>query len=200
MKFKNEYVQRVYDSVAARNPGEPEFLQAVGEVLESLVPVVEKNPAIEKNAILERITEPERAIQFRVTWMDDQGGVHVNRGYRVQFNSAIGPYKGGLRLHPSVNLSIIKFLGFEQIFKNSLTTLPIGGGKGGSDFDPKGKSDTEIMRFCRSFMTELQRHIGADTDVPAGDIGTGAREIGYMYGQYKRLRNEFAGVALLERA
>ena len=194
MKFKNEYVQRVYDSVAARNPGEPEFLQAVGEVLESLVPVVEKNPAIEKNAILERITEPERAIQFRVTWMDDQGGVHVNRGYRVQFNSAIGPYKGGLRLHPSVNLSIIKFLGFEQIFKNSLTTLPIGGGKGGSDFDPKGKSDTEIMRVCQSFMTELQRHIGADTDVPAGDIGTGAREIGYMYGQYKRLRNEFAGV------
>lgn len=194
MKFKNEYVQRVYDSVAARNPGEREFLQAVGEVLESLVPVVEKNPAIEKNAILERITEPERAIQFRVTWMDDQGGVHVNRGYRVQFNSAIGPYKGGLRLHPSVNLSIIKFLGFEQIFKNSLTTLPIGGGKGGSDFDPKGKSDTEIMRFCQSFMTELQRHIGADTDVPAGDIGTGAREIGYMYGQYKRLRNEFAGV------
>ena len=194
MKFKNEYVQRVYDSVAARNPGEPEFLQAVGEVLESLVPVVEKNPAIEKNAILERITEPERAIQFRVTWMDDQGGVHVNRGYRVQFNSAIGPYKGGLRLHPSVNLSIIKFLGFEQIFKNALTTLPIGGGKGGSDFDPKGKSDTEIMRFCQSFMTELQRHIGADTDVPAGDIGTGAREIGYMYGQYKRLRNEFAGV------
>ncbi len=159
-----------------------------------MVPVVEKNPAIEKNAILERITEPERAIQFRVTWMDDQGGVHVNRGYRVQFNSAIGPYKGGLRLHPSVNLSIIKFLGFEQIFKNSLTTLPIGGGKGGSDFDPKGKSDTEIMRFCQSFMTELQRHIGADTDVPAGDIGTGAREIGYMYGQYKRLRNEFAGV------
>ena len=194
MKFKNEYVQRVYDSVAARNPGEPEFLQAVGEVLESLVPVVEKNPAIEKNAILERITEPGRAIQFRVTCMDDQGGVHVNRGYRVQFNSAIGPYKGGLRLHPSVNLSIIKFLGFEQIFKNSLTTLPIGGGKGGSDFDPKGKSDTEIMRFCQSFMTELQRHIGADTDVPAGDIGTGAREIGYMYGQYKRLRNEFAGV------
>ena len=194
MKFKNEYVQRVYDSVAARNPGEPEFLQAVGEVLESLVPVVEKNPAIEKNAILERITEPERAIQFRVTWMDDQGGVHVNRGYRVQFNSAIGPYKGGQRLHPSVNLSIIKYLGFEQIFKNSLTTLPIGGGKGGSDFDPKGKSDTEIMRFCQSFMTELQRHIGADTDVPAGDIGTGAREIGYMYGQYKRLRNEFAGV------
>ena len=194
MKFKNEYVQRVYDSVAARNPGEPEFLQAVQEVLESLEPVVEKNPAIEKNAILERITEPERAIQFRVTWMDDQGGVHVNRGYRVQFNSAIGPYKGGLRLHPSVNLSIIKFLGFEQIFKNSLTTLPIGGGKGGSDFDPKGKSDTEIMRFCQSFMTELQRHIGADTDVPAGDIGTGAREIGYMYGQYKRLRNEFAGV------
>ena len=194
MTFKNEYVQRVYDSVVARNPNEPEFLQAVGEVLESLVPVVEKNPAIEKNAILERITEPERAIQFRVTWMDDNGGVHVNRGYRVQFNSAIGPYKGGLRLHPSVNLSIIKFLGFEQIFKNSLTTLPIGGGKGGSDFDPKGKSDTEIMRFCQSFMTELQRHIGPDTDVPAGDIGVGGREIGYMYGQYKRLRNEHTGV------
>ena len=194
MTFKNEYVQRVYDSVAARNPNEPEFLQAVGEVLESLVPVVEKNPAIEKNAILERITEPERAIQFRVTWMDDNGGVHVNRGYRVQFNSAIGPYKGGLRLHPSVNLSIIKFLGFEQIFKNSLTTLPIGGGKGGSDFDPKGKSDTEIMRFCQSFMTELQRYIGPNTDVPAGDIGVGGREIGYMYGQYKRLRNEHTGV------
>ena len=194
MKFKNDYVQRVYDSVAARNPNEPEFLQAVGEVLESLVPVVEKNPSIEKNAILERITEPERAIQFRVTWMDDQGGVHVNRGYRVQFNSAIGPYKGGLRLHPSVNLSIIKFLGFEQIFKNSLTTLPIGGGKGGSDFDPKGKSDTEIMRFCQSFMTELQRHIGADTDVPAGDIGTGAREIGFLYGQYKRLTGLYEGV------
>ena len=194
MKFENAYVQRVYDSVVARNPNEPEFLQAVGEVLESLVPVVEKNPAIEKNAILERITEPERAIQFRVTWMDDKGGVHVNRGYRVQFNGAIGPYKGGLRLHPSVNLSIIKFLGFEQIFKNSLTTLPIGGGKGGSDFDPKGKSDTEIMRFCQSFMTELQRHIGADTDVPAGDIGVGGREIGYMYGQYKRLRNEHTGV------
>ncbi len=194
MTFKNEYVQRVYDSVVARNPNEPEFLQAVGEVLESLIPVVEKNPAIEKNAILERITEPERMIQFRVSWMDDNGGVHVNRGYRVQFNSAIGPYKGGLRLHPSVNLSIIKFLGFEQIFKNSLTTLPIGGGKGGSDFDPKGKSDTEIMRFCQSFMTELQRHIGADTDVPAGDIGVGGREIGYLYGQYKRLRNEFTGV------
>ncbi len=194
MKFENAYVQRVYDSVVARNPNEPEFLQAVSEVLESLVPVVEKNPAIEKNAILERITEPERVIQFRVTWMDDKGGVHVNRGYRVQFNSAIGPYKGGLRLHPSVNLSIVKFLGFEQIFKNSLTTLPIGGGKGGSDFDPKGKSDTEIMRFCQSFMTELQRHIGADTDVPAGDIGVGGREIGYMYGQYKRLRNEHTGV------
>ena len=157
MTFKNEYVQRVYDSVVARNPNEPEFLQAVGEVLESLIPVVEKNPAIEKNAILERITEPERMIQFRVSWMDDNGGVHVNRGYRVQFNSAIGPYKGGLRLHPSVNLSIIKFLGFEQIFKNSLTGLPIGGGKGGSDFDPKGKSDREVMRFCQSFMTELQQ-------------------------------------------
>ena len=194
MKFENEYVQRVYDGVVARNENEKEFLQAVGEVLESLVPVVERNPAIERNGILERITEPERAVQFRVTWMDDKGGVHVNRGYRVQFNSAIGPYKGGLRLHPSVNLSIVKFLGFEQIFKNALTTLPIGGGKGGSDFDPKGKSDTEIMRFCQSFMTELQRHIGADTDVPAGDIGVGGREIGYLYGQYKRLRNEHTGV------
>ena len=194
MTFKNEYVQRVYDSVAARNPNEPEFLQAVGEVLESLVPVVEKNPAIEKNAILERITEPERAIQFRVTWMDDNGGVHVNRGYRVQFNSAIGPYKGGLRFHPSVTASVIKFLGFEQVLKNSLTTLPMGGGKGGSDFDPKGKSDGEIMRFCQSFMNELSRHIGPNTDVPAGDLGVGGREVGYMFGQYKRLRNEWTGV------
>ena len=194
MKFENEYVQRVYDSVAARNENEKEFLQAVGEVLESLVPVVERNPAIEKNGILERITEPERAVQFRVTWMDDKGGVHVNRGYRVQFNSAIGPYKGGLRLHPSVNLSIVKFLGFEQIFKNALTTLPIGGGKGGSDFDPKGKSDREVMAFCQSFMTELSKYIGADTDVPAGDIGTGAREIGYMFGQYKRIKGVYEGV------
>ena len=190
----NEYLKRVYEGLEKRNANEPEFLQAVREVLESIQPVVEKHPEYEKAGLIERLVEPERIITFRVPWVDDQGKVQVNRGYRVQFNSAIGPYKGGLRLHPSVNLSIIKFLGFEQIFKNSLTTLPIGGGKGGSDFDPKGKSDTEIMRFCQSFMTELQRHIGADTDVPAGDIGTGAREIGYMYGQYKRLRNEFAGV------
>ena len=169
-------------------------MQAVYEVLESLEPVVEANPRLEANGILERIVEPERQIFFRVPWVDDNGKVHVNRGFRVQFNSAIGPYKGGLRLHPSVNASVIKFLGFEQIFKNSLTSLPIGGGKGGSDFDPKGKSDMEVMRFCQSFMTELSKHIGADTDVPAGDIGTGAREIGFMYGQYKRLRNEFTGV------
>ncbi|MBR6902516.1 MAG: NADP-specific glutamate dehydrogenase [Clostridia bacterium] len=192
--FKSEYLNRVYESVEARNPGEKEFLQAVYEVLESLEPVVEANPRLEANGILERIVEPERQIFFRVPWVDDNGKVHVNRGFRVQFNSAIGPYKGGIRLHPSVNASVIKFLGFEQIFKNSLTSLPIGGGKGGSDFDPKGKSDMEIMRFCQSFMTELSKHIGADTDVPAGDIGTGAREIGFMYGQYKRLRNEFTGV------
>ena len=177
-----------------RNAHEPEFLQAVYEVFESLEPVVEARPEIEANAIMERIVEPERIVNFRVSWVDDAGKVQVNRGWRIQFNSAIGPYKGGLRLHPSVNQSIIKFLGFEQIFKNSLTGLPMGGGKGGSDFDPKGKSDNEIMKFCQSFMTELQRHIGADTDVPAGDIGTGAREIGYMFGQYKRLRNEFTGV------
>lgn len=192
--FKSEYLNRVYAGVEARNPGEKEFLQAVHEVLESLEPVVEANPRLEENGILERIVEPERQIFFRVPWVDDNGKVHVNRGFRVQFNSAIGPYKGGIRLHPSVNASVIKFLGFEQIFKNSLTSLPIGGGKGGSDFDPKGKSDMEVMRFCQSFMTELSKHIGADTDVPAGDIGTGAREIGFMYGQYKRLRNEFTGV------
>ena len=192
--FKNDYLARVYAQVEARDPGEPEFLQAVREVLESLQTLVEKHPEYEKNGVLERLVEPERFIQFRVSWVDDAGKVQVNRGYRVQFNSAIGPYKGGLRLHPSVNASVIKFLGFEQIFKNSLTGLPMGGGKGGSDFDPKGKSDGEIMRFCQSFMTELSRHIGQFTDVPAGDIGVGAREIGYMYGQYKRLRNEFTGV------
>ena len=192
--FKNAYLQGVYDKVVAKNSNEPEFLQAVGEVLMSLEPVVAKDPSYETNGVIDRIVEPERMIQFRVSWVDDNGNVQVNRGYRVQFNSAIGPYKGGLRLHPSVNASILKFLGFEQTFKNSLTTLPMGGGKGGSDFDPKGKSDNEIMRFCQSFMTELCKHIGADTDVPAGDIGTGAREIGYMFGQYKRLRNEFTGV------
>ena len=192
--FKNAYLQKVYDSVVKRNSNEPEFLQAVGEVLMSLEPVVAKDPSYETNGVIDRIVEPERMIQFRVSWVDDNGNVQVNRGFRCQFNSAIGPYKGGLRLHPSVCASVIKFLGFEQIFKNSLTTLPMGGGKGGSDFDPKGKSDNEIMRFCQSFMTELSKHIGADTDVPAGDIGTGAREIGYMFGQYKRLRNEFTGV------
>ncbi|RGB65887.1 NADP-specific glutamate dehydrogenase [Provencibacterium massiliense] len=194
MAFKNSYLKKVYDDVAARNKGETEFLQAVGEVLESLEPVVEQNPDIIKTGVIDRIVEPERFIQFRVSWVDDAGNVRVNRGFRVQFNSAIGPYKGGLRLHPSVTGSVIKFLGFEQTFKNSLTGLPMGGGKGGSDFDPKGKSDAEVMRFCQSFMTELCKHIGADTDVPAGDIGVGAREIGYMYGQYKRLRNEFTGV------
>ncbi len=194
MALKNEYLNRVYAGLAQRNAHEPEFLQAVMEVFESLEPVVDARPEIEANAIMERIVEPERIINFRVSWVDDAGKVQVNRGWRIQFNSAIGPYKGGLRLHPSVNQSIIKFLGFEQIFKNSLPGLPIGGGKGGSDFDPKGKSDNEIMRFCQSFMTELAKHIGADTDVPAGDIGTGAREIGYMFGQYKRLRNEFTGV------
>ena len=192
--LKNEYLARVYAQVEQRNPGEKEFLQAVREVLESLQVICEKHPEYEKNGVLERIVEPERFIQFRVSWVDDAGKVQVNRGYRVQFNSAIGPYKGGLRLHPSVNASVIKFLGFEQIFKNSLTGLPMGGGKGGSDFDPKGKSDGEIMRFCQSFMTELSKHIGQFTDVPAGDIGVGAREIGYLFGQYKRLRNEFTGV------
>jgi len=194
MSFKNEYLKNVYEQVVRRNPNEPEFLQAVREVLESLEPVVEKRQDIVDAGIIERITEPERFVQFRVSWVDDNGKVQVNRGFRVQYNSAIGPYKGGIRLHPSVYLGIIKFLGFEQVFKNSLTTLPMGGGKGGSDFDPKGKSDGEVMRFCQSFMTELCRHIGADCDVPAGDIGTGAREIGFMFGQYKRIRNEFTGV------
>ncbi len=188
------YVDNVIDSVVKKNPNEPEFIQAVTEVLNSLRLVVDRDEKYQNTSLLERIVEPERVVMFRVPWVDDEGKVQVNRGYRVQFNSAIGPYKGGLRLHPSVNLSIIKFLGFEQIFKNSLTGLPIGGGKGGSDFDPKGKSDREIMAFCQSFMTELCRHIGADTDVPAGDIGTGAREIGFMYGQYKRIRNVSEGV------
>ena len=189
-----EILQQVFDKVAKRNPGEEEFLQAVKEVLESLEVVAKKHPEYVEAGIFERIVEPERQIIFRVPWVDDSGKVQVNRGMRVEFNSAIGPYKGGLRFHPSVNMSIIKFLGFEQIFKNSLTGLPIGGGKGGSDFDPKGKSDNEVMRFCQSFMTELSKHIGADTDVPAGDIGVGAREIGYLFGQYKRIRNEFTGV------
>ena len=189
------YVDEVLELVSKKNADQPEFLQAVTEVMESLRPVVEANEDLyRKNAILERITEPDRVLMFRVPWVDDNGQVQVNRGFRVQFNNAIGPYKGGLRLHPSVNLGIIKFLGFEQIFKNSLTSLPIGGGKGGSDFDPKGKSDREIMAFCQSFMTELCKYIGADVDVPAGDIGTGAREIGYMFGQYKRIRGMFEGV------
>jgi len=194
MATNNAYINKVLETVAKRNPNEPEFFQAVTEVLETLAPVIERNKKYEQNAILERITEPERQIFFRVPWIDDKGKIQVNRGFRFQFNSAIGPYKGGIRLHPSVNASILKFLGFEQVFKNSLTTLPMGGAKGGSDFDPKGKSDNEVMRFIQSFMTELFRHIGADTDVPAGDIGTGAREIGYMFGQYKRLRNEFTGI------
>ena len=188
------YVSEQLEKLKAKNPNEPEFIQAATEVLTSLEPVFEQNPKYEEAGILERITEPERVIMFRVPWVDDNGKVQVNRGFRVQFNSAIGPYKGGLRLHPSVNLGVIKFLGFEQIFKNSLTGLPIGGGKGGSDFDPKGKSDNEVMKFCQSFMTELCKHIGADTDVPAGDIGTGAREIGYMFGQYKRIKNLYEGV------
>ena len=194
MALKNEYLKRVYASVEARDGNEKEFLQAVKEVLESLEPVVEQDDRLEKWGIIERMVEPERFVQFRVSWVDDNGNVQVNRGYRVQFNSAIGPYKGGIRFHPSVCSSVIKFLGFEQTFKNSLTSLPMGGGKGGSDFNPRGKSDNEIMRFCQSFMTELSKHIGADTDVPAGDIGVGAREVGYMFGQYKRLRNEFTGV------
>ena len=194
MSFSNKYIASVYEAVEKRNAGEAEFLQAVREVLETIEPVIEKRPDLQAAGVVERIVEPERFIQFRVSWVDDSGRVQVNRGFRVQFNSAIGPYKGGLRLHPSVNASVIKFLGFEQIFKNSLTGLPMGGGKGGSDFDPKGKSDMEVMRFCQSFMTELSKHIGADTDVPAGDIGVGAREIGYMFGQYKRLANEFTGV------
>ena len=188
------YVDNVIEQVKAKNAEQPEFIQAVTEVLQSLEPVIEAHPEYEEAALLERIVEPERVIMFRVPWVDDNGKVQVNRGFRVQFNSAIGPYKGGLRLHPSVNLGIIKFLGFEQIFKNSLTTLPMGGGKGGCDFDPKGKSDMEVMRFCQAFMTELFRHIGADTDVPAGDIGTGAREIGYMFGQYKKIKNVCEGV------
>ena len=180
--------------VGALNPNEPEFMQAVEEVAESVIPFIEEHPKYQGKSLLERIVEPERIIMFRVPWTDDQGNVQVNKGYRIEFNSAIGPYKGGLRFHPTVNLSVLKFLGFEQIFKNSLTTLPMGGGKGGSNFDPKGKSDAEVMRFCQSFMTELSRHIGPNTDVPAGDIGVGGREIGYMFGQYKRLRNEFTGV------
>jgi glutamate dehydrogenase (NADP+) len=188
------YAKRVIDQVKQRDPGQPEFHQAVTEVLESLEPALTRYPKYEQHKILERIVEPERQILFRVPWIDDKGQVQVNRGYRIEFNSAIGPYKGGLRLHPSVNLSILKFLGFEQVFKNSLTTLPMGGAKGGSDFDPKGKSDNEVMRFCQSFMSELFRYIGANTDVPAGDIGVGGREIGYLFGQYKRLKNEFVGV------
>lgn len=186
--MKNEYIKRVIEECRAKNKNEPEFLQTVEEVLTSLEPVIDAHPEYEKEALLERMTEPERVIMFRVPWEDDAGKVHVNRGYRIQFNGAIGPYKGGLRFHPSVNLAILKFLGFEQTFKNSLTTLPMGGGKGGSDFDPKGKSDREVMRFCQSFMTELYRHIGPDTDVPAGDIGVGGREIGYLYGQYRKIR------------
>ena len=194
MKLKNQYLCGVMETVKKRNPGEIEFHQAVLEVLETLEPVIEAHPEYVEAGIIDRLVEPERVIKFRVPWVDDSGKVRVNRGFRIQFNSAIGPYKGGLRFHPSVYEGIIKFLGFEQIFKNSLTGLPIGGGKGGSDFDPKGKSEAEVMRFCQSFMTELSKHIGADTDVPAGDIGVGGREIGYLYGQYKRLRNEFTGV------
>lgn len=194
MAIKNAYLLDLLERTKKRNPNEPEFIQAVTEVFTSLEPVIEKRQDLVDAGVLERIVEPERQIMFRVPWVDDNGKVQVNRGYRVQFNSAIGPYKGGIRLHPSVNLGIIKFLGFEQIFKNSLTTLPMGGGKGGSDFDPKGKSDGEIMRFCQSFMTELCKYIGGDTDVPAGDIGTGAREVGFMFGQYKRIRNEWVGV------
>lgn len=192
--MKNAYVQRIWDDVQKKNADQPEFLQAVQEVLTTLDPVVDKMPELEKNAVLERLVEPERVIMFRVPWTDDQGKAHINRGFRVQFNSAIGPYKGGLRFSPEVNLSVLKFLGFEQVLKNSLTTLPMGGGKGGSDFDPHGKSDAEVMRFCQSFMTELSRHIGPDTDVPAGDKGVGGREVAYLFGQYKRIRNEFTGV------
>lgn len=190
----NKYVAQVLEETRQKNAGQPEFLQAVTEVFESIEPVIERHRKYQEQSILERIVEPERVILFRVPWLDDQGKMRVNRGMRVQFNSAIGPYKGGLRFHPSVNLSIVKFLGFEQIFKNALTTLPMGGGKGGTDFDPKGKSDNEVMRFCQSFMTELFRHIAGDTDVPAGDIGVGGREIGFLFGQYKRLANEFTGV------
>ena len=194
MSFKNQYLNELMERVIKRNANEPEFHQTVREVLESIEPVVEARPEYITSGVLERMVEPERIIKFRVPWVDDNGNVQVNRGFRIQFNSAIGPYKGGLRFHPSVYEGIIKFLGFEQTFKNSLTSLPMGGGKGGSDFDPQGKSDNEVMRFCQSFMTELSRHIGADLDVPAGDIGVGAREVGYMFGQYKRLRNEFTGV------
>ncbi|MDE7400027.1 MAG: NADP-specific glutamate dehydrogenase [Oscillospiraceae bacterium] len=194
MALKNQYLVDLLETVKKRNPGEPEFIQAVTEVFETLQPVAEKRPDLVEAGVFERIVEPERQVIFRVPWVDDNGKVQVNRGFRIQFNSAIGPYKGGIRLHPSVYSGIIKFLGFEQIFKNSLTTLPMGGAKGGSDFDPKGKSDGEVMRFCQSFMTELCKHIGPDCDVPAGDIGTGGREIGYMFGQYKRIRNEFTGV------
>ena len=194
MSFKNQYLNELMERVVKRNANEPEFHQTVKEVLESIEPVVEARPEYITSGVLERMVEPERSIKFRVPWVDDKGNVQVNRGFRIQFNSAIGPYKGGLRFHPSVYEGIIKFLGFEQTFKNSLTSLPMGGGKGGSDFDPQGKSDAEVMRFCQSFMTELSRHIGADLDVPAGDIGVGAREVGYMFGQYKRLRNEFTGV------
>ena len=192
--MKNQYLCNVLETVKKRNAGEPEFVQAVTEVLECLEPVIEKRPDLVEAGVVDRLVEPERQIIFRVPWVDDNGKTQVNRGFRIQFNSAIGPYKGGIRLHPSVYSGIIKFLGFEQIFKNSLTTLPMGGAKGGSDFDPKGKSDGEVMRFCQSFMTELSKHIGPDCDVPAGDIGTGAREIGYMFGQYKKIRNEFTGV------
>jgi len=194
IKAPGDYIENVMISVKAKNPAEPEFHQAVREVFDSLRLVLAKHPEYQSNRILDRVVEPERVLMFRVPWVDDQGAVQVNRGFRIEMNSAIGPYKGGLRFHPSVNLGILKFLAFEQVFKNSLTTLPMGGGKGGSDFDPKGKSDNEVMRFCQSFMTELQRHIGPDTDVPAGDIGVGGREIGYLFGQYKRLRNEFTGV------
>jgi len=190
----NSYIKEVLDGLHARYPWESEFLQATEEVLESITPLIEAEPKYRQQKILERIVEPERVVIFRVPWVDDKGEYHVNRGYRVQFNSAIGPYKGGIRFHPKVTLSTLKFLGFEQVFKNSLTGLPMGGGKGGSDFDPNGKSDNEIMRFCQSFITELFRYIGADTDVPAGDIGVGAREVGYMFGQYKRIANEFTGV------
>ena len=194
MTFKNEYLAKVYENTCKKDPGESEFLQAVAEVLSSIEPVIDRRPDLVKAGVVERMVEPERLVYFRVPWVDDKGNVRVNRGYRVQFNSAIGPYKGGLRFHPTVNTSIMKFLGFEQTFKNSLTGLSMGGAKGGSDFDPAGKSDGEVMRFCQSFMTELSRHIGADTDVPAGDIGVGAREIGYLFGQYRRVRNEFTGV------
>ena len=190
----SDYIQEVLTAVKNRDTHQAEFIQAVDEVFTSLAPILERHPEYKSARILERVVEPERVLMFRVPWMDDSGNVHVQRGFRVEFNSAIGPYKGGLRFHPSVNLGILKFLGFEQVFKNSLTTLPMGGGKGGSDFDPKGKSDNEVMRFCQSFMTELQRHIGPNTDVPAGDIGVGGREIGFLFGQYKRLRNEFTGV------